>query len=61
MLQSSGCTRRHACKLVPLHSQLPMKDQSAVFTRPAQGVRKIIIATGIAGQARQCTPSARQA
>ncbi len=52
MLQSSGCTRRHACKLVPLHSQLPMKDQAAVFTRPAQGVRKIIIATGIAGQSR---------
>ena len=52
MLQSSGCTRRHACKLLPLHSQLPMKDQQAVFTRPAQGVRKIIIATGIAGQLR---------
>ena len=57
-LLSSGCTRRHACRLMPLHSQLPMSDQAAVFAHAPLGVRKIIIATGIAGQA-VTTPTSR--
>lgn len=57
-LLSSGCTRRHACRLMPLHSQLPMSDQAAVFAHAPLGVRKIIIATGIAGQALT-TPTSR--
>lgn len=56
-LLSSGCTRRHACRLMPLHSQLPMSDQAAVFAHAPLGVRKIIIATGIAGQARTAPTS----
>jgi HrpA-like RNA helicase len=48
-LRASGCVRRNPCKIIPLHSQLPMGDQTAVFVRPPQGVRKIVIATSIAG------------
>jgi HrpA-like RNA helicase len=49
LLRSSSFSHRSSCKLVPLHSQLPMNDQAAVFARPPQGVRKIVIATSIAG------------
>jgi HrpA-like RNA helicase len=48
-LRASGCARRNPCKVIPLHSQLPMGDQTAVFARPPPGVRKIVIATSIAG------------
>ena len=49
MLRASACTRRHPSLLIPLHSMLPMTDQASVFARPPQGVRKIVIATCIAG------------
>lgn len=48
-LRASACARRNPCKVIPLHSQLPMGDQTAVFARPPQGVRKIVLATSIAG------------
>jgi ATP-dependent RNA helicase DHX36 len=50
MLVASGCTRRHAIQLCPLHSMLPMSDQAAVFAHAPKGVRKIVIATSIAGR-----------
>ncbi|XP_055593475.1 ATP-dependent DNA/RNA helicase DHX36 [Uranotaenia lowii] len=34
--------------IYPLHSKVPQLDQKAVFSRPARGVRKIILATNIA-------------
>jgi HrpA-like RNA helicase len=49
MLSGSGCIRHHSCLLLPLHSQLSMNDHAAVFARPPPGVRKIVIATAIAG------------
>ncbi|XP_028844467.1 putative ATP-dependent RNA helicase DHX57 [Denticeps clupeoides] len=36
------------CAVYPLHSSLSNEDQQAVFTRPPEGVTKIIISTNIA-------------
>ena len=59
MLHSSACSRRHPTLLIPLHSMLPMADQASVFARPPQGVRKIVIATCIAGAAAAAAAAAR--
>ncbi|TRY60779.1 hypothetical protein DNTS_032212 [Danionella cerebrum] len=40
--------RTNRCVLYPLHSSLSSEDQQAVFTRPPEGVTKIIISTNIA-------------
>lgn len=37
-------------RIYPLHSLLPSIDQRAIFTKPPSGVRKIVIATNIAGK-----------
>ena len=34
--------------IVPVHSRMPPQDQRKIFTRPPQGVRKIVLATDIA-------------
>lgn len=38
---------KHACCL-PVHSNVPMMDQKAIFQQPPAGVRKIVLATNIA-------------
>lgn len=38
----------HRCVVYPLHSSLSNEEQQAVFTRPPEGVTKIIISTNIA-------------
>jgi hypothetical protein len=35
--------------VLPLHSTLSTEQQQAIFARPPKGVRKIVIATNIAG------------
>ncbi|KAI5606345.1 putative ATP-dependent RNA helicase DHX57 isoform X1, partial [Silurus asotus] len=40
--------RAKKCVVYPLHSSLSNEDQQAVFTRPPEGVTKIIISTNIA-------------
>ncbi|KAI8788572.1 ATP-dependent RNA helicase DHX57 [Biomphalaria glabrata] len=35
-------------KIIPLHSTLSSEDQNAVFVKPKEGIRKIVIATNIA-------------
>ena len=37
-----------ACLLPPVHSNIPMMDQKAIFQQPPVGVRKIVLATNIA-------------
>ena len=37
-------------RIYPLHSLLPSIDQRAIFAKPPSGVRKIVIATNIAGK-----------
>ncbi|XP_053694242.1 ATP-dependent DNA/RNA helicase DHX36-like [Sabethes cyaneus] len=39
---------RYSTLIYPLHSKVPQLDQKAVFSRPARGTRKIILATNIA-------------
>ena len=36
-------------RIYPLHSLMPTIDQKAIFNRPPPGVRKIVLATNIAG------------
>lgn len=38
----------YRCKVYPLHSSLSNEEQQVVFTRPPEGVTKIIISTNIA-------------
>ncbi|XP_058453190.1 ATP-dependent DNA/RNA helicase DHX36 [Malaya genurostris] len=40
--------RKYPTLIYPLHSKVPQLDQKAVFSRPAPGTRKIILATNIA-------------
>jgi hypothetical protein len=42
--------------VLPLHSTLSTEQQQAIFSRPPKGVRKIVIATNIAGA---CTHDTR--
>ena len=37
-----------AVRVLPLHSSLSTKDQTAVFEVPPEGVRKIVVGTNIA-------------
>ncbi|XP_055546297.1 ATP-dependent DNA/RNA helicase DHX36 [Wyeomyia smithii] len=39
---------KYSTLVYPLHSKVPQLDQKAVFSRPARGTRKIILATNIA-------------
>lgn len=43
---TSLCPQR--CVVYPLHSTLTNEEQQAVFSRPPEGVTKIIISTNIA-------------
>ncbi|XP_046351215.2 putative ATP-dependent RNA helicase DHX57 [Haliotis rufescens] len=43
-----GSRNRGRYKIVPLHSSLSSEDQHAVFSRPREGVTKIVISTNIA-------------
>uniref|UniRef100_A0A061S817 RNA helicase n=1 Tax=Tetraselmis sp. GSL018 TaxID=582737 RepID=A0A061S817_9CHLO len=36
------------CLLLPLHGSMPTVNQQAIFSRPPQGVRKVILSTNIA-------------
>ncbi|XP_056281028.1 putative ATP-dependent RNA helicase DHX57 [Pseudoliparis swirei] len=45
MFNNRGVSR---CKVYPLHSSLSNEEQQAVFSRPPEGVTKIIISTNIA-------------
>ncbi|XP_029317608.1 LOW QUALITY PROTEIN: putative ATP-dependent RNA helicase DHX57 [Cottoperca gobio] len=45
MFNNRGATR---CEVYPLHSSLSNEEQQAVFSRPPEGVTKIIISTNIA-------------
>ncbi|KAI9360815.1 P-loop containing nucleoside triphosphate hydrolase protein [Zopfochytrium polystomum] len=38
----------YALDLLPLHANLPPRDQAAVFRRPKKGVRKVVVATNVA-------------
>ncbi|CAC5361083.1 DHX57 [Mytilus coruscus] len=51
LLQTSpvfGQRNQRKYKIVPLHSSLSSEDQQLVFTKPPEGVTKIVIATNIA-------------
>ncbi|XP_074640128.1 putative ATP-dependent RNA helicase DHX57 [Tubulanus polymorphus] len=45
---SFGGQQKHKYRIIPLHSTLSMEEQHAVFSRPREGVTKIVIATNIA-------------
>lgn len=42
------CSPLFRCVVYPLHSSLSNEEQQAVFSRPPEGVTKIIISTNIA-------------
>lgn len=43
-----GCMPSTVCISPPVHSNIPMMDQKAIFQQPPPGVRKIVLATNIA-------------
>ncbi|CAH1239477.1 DHX36 [Branchiostoma lanceolatum] len=48
MLTSQGMAKSGKFRIIPLHSMMPTVNQTQVFERPPQGVRKIVLATNIA-------------
>ncbi|XP_071068134.1 ATP-dependent RNA helicase DHX30 isoform X4 [Dasypus novemcinctus] len=47
-LQEALCMHESKYLILPVHSNIPMMDQKAIFQQPPVGVRKIVLATNIA-------------
>ncbi|XP_038611561.1 ATP-dependent RNA helicase DHX30-like [Tachyglossus aculeatus] len=47
-LQEALGAQEGRCLILPVHSNIPMMDQKAIFQQPPAGVRKIVLATNIA-------------